>query len=158
MKRVPTRMTVLSVTAAIASVLVFCPRADAQITVPVSTFPAPGDTLKLAIDNAPGACAVATYTPPGGNQLWNLSCLNVGATQDIVYRPASEGSVTVPGATMFAVVPPSVFPGTSPLTEEGPTTSSAVVFSCWPATANTSISAPIRSSICFRLCLSATRR
>ncbi len=118
MKRVPTRMTVLSVTAAIASVLVFCPRADAQITVPASTFPAPGDTLKLAIDNAPGACAIATYTPPGGNQTWDLNCLNVGATQDIVYRPASQGSATVTGATMFAVVPPSTFDGTSPTTEE----------------------------------------
>ena len=115
MKRAPARVTVLSVTAAMASVLVFCPPADAQITVPLTTLPAVGDTFRLAQDTDPRACVLALSTPP-----WNLSCLGADATYDVLYRPASEGSVTVPDATMFAVVPRDQLrlPGSSPTTEE----------------------------------------
>lgn len=105
-RRAPARVTFLSVMAAMAGALVFCARADAQITVTNATFPAAGDTLRLAHDNAPGPCVF--ITPPGGPQTWDFSCLVSEATQDIVYRPASEGSVVVPGAEMFAVTSPYV--------------------------------------------------
>ncbi len=76
----------------------------AQITVTSATFPVAGDTLRTAIDNFP-ASAIAALTPPGGNQVWDLSSLEAEATQEIVYRSASQGSVgaQVPGAELFTV-------------------------------------------------------
>jgi len=50
-----------------------CPVA-AQITVTNSVFPAVGDTLHYAFGNQPGAIN-QIFTPPGGNQVWNLSGL-----------------------------------------------------------------------------------
>ncbi|MBK9018396.1 MAG: T9SS type A sorting domain-containing protein [Saprospiraceae bacterium] len=74
----------------------------AQITVTSATFPAAGDTLRMAIDNSP-ASGIAAITPPGGNQVWDLSSLEAEATQEIIYRSANEGSVgaQVPGAELF---------------------------------------------------------
>ncbi len=125
MKRPPARVNVLSVTAAMAGVLLFCPRADAQspITVPATTLPAVGDTFRLAQDNSPGGCVVPVHSA-GVNQTWDLRCLGVDATPDVVYYPVVGGarapSAAVPGATMFAVVPRNAIriPGTSPTTED----------------------------------------
>lgn len=96
----------LSVTATIVVALAGCPTALAQITITSATFPVAGDTLKMAIDNSPAA-GVITITPPGGNQNWNFNGLQVDATRNIVYRPASQGSVQVPGAELFAVTSPN---------------------------------------------------
>jgi hypothetical protein len=117
MKRAFAPVRLLGVTAAIAGALLFCARADAQITVTSATFPVAGDTLRIAHDDAPGSCGLAADTPPGGPQTWDLSCLHADSTQNIVYRPASEGGVIVPGAQLFAVTSPT-FPGTSATTEE----------------------------------------
>lgn len=96
----------LRVTSTIVVALAVCPTALAQITITNATFPAAGDTLKMAIDNSPAA-GIGTITPPGGNQIWNFSGLQVDATRNIIYRPASEGSVQVPGAELFAVTSPN---------------------------------------------------
>jgi len=64
---------------------------SAQITVTSATFPAVGDTLKLAIDNDP--VGIVALTPPGGNQIWDFTSLQVDATENIVYNPANQGSV-----------------------------------------------------------------
>ncbi len=73
----------------------------AQITVTSATFPTAGDTLKMAIDNSPEG--ILALTPPGPNQTWDFTSLQVDATQNIVYRPASQGSVgaQLPGAELF---------------------------------------------------------
>lgn len=73
----------------------------AQITVTSATFPVAGDTLKMAIDNSPAG--IVALTPPGGNQTWDFSSLEADATQNIIYRPASEGSVgaQLPDAVLF---------------------------------------------------------
>ncbi len=81
---------------------------SAQITITSATFPAAGDTLRMAIDYAPPS-GIAVFTPPGGNQVWDLSDLEADATQEIVFRSASEGNVgaQVPGAELFAVLSPA---------------------------------------------------
>jgi Secretion system C-terminal sorting domain len=75
----------------------------AQITVTNATFPVAGDTLRFAIDNSPGT--IGSLTAPGP-QDWDFTGLNSDATQTIVYRPASEGSVApmVPDAELYAVL------------------------------------------------------
>lgn len=78
----------------------------AQITVTNSTFPAIGDTLKMAFDYPP-VSGVEPRTPPGGPQTWDFSSLQFDATQDIVYRAASEGNAQVSGADLFAVTLPN---------------------------------------------------
>ncbi|MBX2992038.1 MAG: T9SS type A sorting domain-containing protein [Bacteroidetes bacterium] len=93
------------VTTAIVFALALCSTAFAQITITNASFPVAGDTLKMAIDNFPAG--IVPYTPPGGNQTWNFSGLQVDATRNIVYRPASQGSVQVPGAELFAVTSPN---------------------------------------------------
>jgi hypothetical protein len=74
---------------------------SAQITVTNATFPAIGDTLRLATDFAPSGVEI---TAPGGPFDWDFSELAVGTTQVIAYRPASEGSAAaeVPNANLFA--------------------------------------------------------
>ncbi len=74
----------------------------AQITVTSATFPAEGDTLRMALDNSP-ASGIAALTPPGPGQVWDLSSLEAEATHEIVFRSAIEGSVSgqVPGAELF---------------------------------------------------------
>lgn len=48
----------------------------AQITIDNSVFPAPGDTLFLAVDNQPDGILI---TSAGGNQNWDFTSLNADA-------------------------------------------------------------------------------
>ena len=98
----------LRVTAVIFVALAVSSTAFAQITVTNATFPVAGDTLKMAIDNSP-ASAISVVTPPGGSQTWNLSNLDVDATQNLVFRPASAGTVgaQVPGAELVTAPAPN---------------------------------------------------
>lgn len=61
-------------------------------------FPAVGDTLRTAVDNAPVGIVL---TAPGGNQSWNFSSLQSGFTQERIVRDPAEGEVSgsYPGAT-----------------------------------------------------------
>ncbi|MBK9106626.1 MAG: T9SS type A sorting domain-containing protein [Saprospiraceae bacterium] len=79
---------------------------SAQITVTNATFPAAGDTLRLAHATNP-EIAVSVYTPPGGGQTWDLNGLQTGVTEEIIFKPADQGSVgaQVPGAELFAALP-----------------------------------------------------
>lgn len=79
----------------------FCVCVGAQITVTNVSFPVAGDKLRLAIDYYPAGIE-STVGPPGGPQTWDLSQLQVDAVQEISYKPASEGSASVPGASLFA--------------------------------------------------------
>lgn len=74
---------------------------SAQITITSSTFPATGDVLRY-VQAANPNIAVALFTPPGGNQSWDLSALTPASTFEVSYRPASEGSsnAAFPAATM----------------------------------------------------------
>ena len=73
----------------------------AQITVTSSTFPVPGDVLHYVQAANPGV-GVALYTPPGGNQFWDLSTLTASFNFETQFRPAAEGiyASSFPGATM----------------------------------------------------------
>lgn len=79
---------------------------SAQITVTSATFPVAGDTLRFAIDYSPGA--IGSLTPPGP-QDWDFTGLSADATQTIIYRPASEGSVSawVPEASLLTAPGPN---------------------------------------------------
>lgn len=74
---------------------------SAQITVPASTFPATGDILRY-VQAANPNIAVALYTPPGGNQFWDLSALTPASNSETNYRTAAEGvyAANFPGAAM----------------------------------------------------------
>lgn len=74
---------------------------QAQITVPATTFPAPSDVLRYVQAANPGV-AIALYTPPGGNQVWDLSALTAASTFEKAYLPAAQGVYTsqFPAATM----------------------------------------------------------
>lgn len=73
-----------------------------QITITSTTFPAPGDTLRYKIAQNQGFTEL--YTPPGGNQVWDISNITPTQTVEEVYRPASEGAAAsnYPGAEMFS--------------------------------------------------------
>ncbi len=77
-----------------------CTLATAQITVTNATFPAAGDSLVYAVDNAPLGFDPAS--PPGINQTWDFSALQKDDTLSVVYRPASAGnqSANFPGAEL----------------------------------------------------------
>lgn len=79
---------------------------SAQITVTNATFPAAGDMLRMNIDNSPGT--IGSITPPG-QQNWDFTGLTVDSTFNIIYRPASEGSVDtlLTEATLFTSLVPS---------------------------------------------------
>ncbi len=74
----------------------------ALITVTNSTFPVVGDTLKLACDFNPPGAINAIFTPPGGDQMWNLNNLQVESSQNIVFHPPSDGmaAASAPGAEL----------------------------------------------------------
>ena len=56
-------------------VLFICPHfIIGQITVTSTTFPAAGDKLRYKQASNPNV-AISLFTPPGGNQAWNLSTL-----------------------------------------------------------------------------------
>lgn len=80
----------------------------AQITVTSAIFPAAGDTLRFATDNAP--TGILALTPPGGSQTWDFSSLQASSTQSVVYQPAGAGqyAASFPGADIFS----SPVPGT----------------------------------------------
>lgn len=77
-----------------------CFGATAQITVTSATFPVAGDTLLYVIDDAPANINPAT--PPGGNQLWDFSALQIAQTVETAYRPANTGTnaSSYPGAEL----------------------------------------------------------
>ncbi|MEZ4699455.1 MAG: FlgD immunoglobulin-like domain containing protein [Rhodothermales bacterium] len=93
--------------AALVVVLAVCPAAFAQITVTNATFPAAGDTLRMAIDDAPDA-AVVVVSPPGFDLVWDYSGLQVDSTYAIIFRPAGEGNAEVPDAELFTVFAPAL--------------------------------------------------
>ena len=74
----------------------------AQITITNSVFPAVGETLHYAFGNQPGAIN-EIFTPPGGNQVWNLS--NLQPTQfwnQIMKNPAlGSAQASFPGASIL---------------------------------------------------------
>ncbi|MCC6281654.1 MAG: T9SS type A sorting domain-containing protein [Saprospiraceae bacterium] len=80
-----------------------CFSSSAQITITASTFPAVGDTFKIAFDLNPDNIQVAT--PPGGNQLWDFSGLEVSQTDQVVYQAANAGinSMSFPGAELAVI-------------------------------------------------------
>jgi hypothetical protein len=80
---------------------------SAQITVTNATFPAAGDTLRLAIDHSPAG--IEPLTPPGGPQSWDFTSLQADVAQSIIYKPSSQGSqgANVPGAELFAALSPN---------------------------------------------------
>ena len=66
---------------------------SAQITIENTVFPAVGDTLHYAFGNQPGAI-LQIYTPPGGDQHWDLSNLQPTQTWDqIMLNPQSGTAV-----------------------------------------------------------------
>ncbi|HHJ51231.1 MAG TPA: T9SS type A sorting domain-containing protein [Phaeodactylibacter sp.] len=75
----------------------------AQITLTTENFPQAGDTLFLAVDNAP----TVTLTGPGGPYEWDFTTLQAPFTTEVVYRPASEGSAydQLPDADMVVTLP-----------------------------------------------------
>lgn len=82
-----------------------CFSSSAQITITASVFPVAGDTFKIATDPNPGNLQVATA--PGGDQLWDLTGLQVSQTDEIVFRPASAGihSMSFPGSDLVVISP-----------------------------------------------------
>jgi hypothetical protein len=77
---------------------------SAQITVSSATFPLPGDTLRYTVAANPGI-AIALYTPPGGDQIWDLSALTPAFNFETPFRPAAEGTYVneYPEATMVVL-------------------------------------------------------
>ncbi len=76
----------------------------AQITVTATPFPAPGDVLHYVQAANPGV-AVALYTPPGGNQFWDLSTLTPAFNFETHFLPAAQGTYaeSFPTATMVVL-------------------------------------------------------
>ena len=85
--------------------LAYCLSSVAQITVTSSTFPAPGDTLRYAIDDRPALDVQSLFTPPGGPQTWDLSKLVARSVSSQVFRAASVGknASAYPGAELVVV-------------------------------------------------------
>ncbi|MCA0238558.1 MAG: T9SS type A sorting domain-containing protein [Bacteroidetes bacterium] len=82
-----------------------CISSSAQITITASTFPVAGDTFRIAIDMNP--TNIQAITPPGGNQLWDFSSLQIDQTNEVIYQPASAGvhSMSFPGAELVTITP-----------------------------------------------------
>ncbi len=80
-----------------------CFSSSAQITITAATFPAVGDTFKIAFDLDPANIQPAT--PPGGNQLWDFSSLEISQTDQVVYQPSAAGvhSMSFPGADLAVI-------------------------------------------------------
>ncbi|MBK7939938.1 MAG: T9SS type A sorting domain-containing protein [Lewinellaceae bacterium] len=80
-----------------------CFSAYSQITVTSATFPVAGDTFHIAYDDAPVGINVAT--PPGGNQLWDFSGLQMSSSNEVIFRPASAGMdfILFPGAELVVI-------------------------------------------------------
>lgn len=78
--------------------------AHSQITVTNSVFPVVGDTLRYVFGNQPDAI-YAVYTPPGGDQNWDLSLLQADSTWEAIYVDPSMGmgSAFFPDATLMYI-------------------------------------------------------
>ena len=76
--------------------------AQAQITITNSVFPVLGDQLHYANGNQPNAIN-AVYTPPGFDQVWDLSGLQASSTLEEMYRDplTGVGSANFPGAELY---------------------------------------------------------
>jgi len=74
-------------------VWVFIHPAAAQITITNSIFPLSGDTLHWVFGNQPGAIN-QVFTPPGGNQAWDLSNLQADQTWNQIMQDPQTGSVS----------------------------------------------------------------
>lgn len=81
--------------------LIFCAGSvSAQITVPSSTLPAIGDTLRLATDNLPQGISPGQA---GGDQSWFFGSLQAPFIDEIIFKPAASGqnAAFFPNATYF---------------------------------------------------------
>ncbi len=72
------------------AVILYIP-SSAQITIENTVFPAVGDTLHYAFGNQPGAI-LQIYTPPGGDQHWDLSNLQPTQTWDQIMLDPQSGT------------------------------------------------------------------
>lgn len=95
---------------ALLGILVWCltPSANAQITVTNAVFPVVGDTLHYAFGNQPGAIN-QIFTPPGGNQQWDLSNLQPTQFWNQIMRSPQTGlhNARFPGASLWFYPPNS---------------------------------------------------
>lgn len=95
---------------ALLGILVWCltPFANAQITVTNAVFPVVGDTLHYAFGNQPGAIN-QIFTPPGGNQQWDLSNLQPTQFWNQIMRSPQTGlhNARFPGASFWFYPPNS---------------------------------------------------
>ena len=66
---------------------------NAQITVTNSVFPVAGDTLDYIFGNQPGAIN-QIFTPPGGNQSWDLSSLQQSQVWDQLMKNPQTGTAS----------------------------------------------------------------
>lgn len=66
-----------------------CGLVTAQITVTNETFPRPGDTLFIAIDNVPSGINVGM---PGGDQRWDFTTLQSPFSRRTIVKSATEGT------------------------------------------------------------------
>jgi len=67
--------------------------ATAQITITNSVFPVLGDTLHYAFGNQPGAIN-QIFTPPGGNQQWDLSNLQPAQFWNQIMKNPQTGTAS----------------------------------------------------------------
>lgn len=63
----------------------------AQITIENTVFPVVGDTLHYATGNQPGAIN-QIFTPPGGDQHWDLSNLQATQFWDQIIKDPTTGT------------------------------------------------------------------
>ncbi|MBK7871797.1 MAG: hypothetical protein IPJ74_14520 [Saprospiraceae bacterium] len=80
----------------------FCTGINAQITVTNSVFPVVGDTLFYIFGNQPGAIN-QIFTPPGGNQVWDLSNLQPSQVWNQIMKNPQTGTAAAsfPGASVL---------------------------------------------------------
>lgn len=80
----------------------FCTGINAQITVTNSVFPVVGDTLRYNFGNQPGAIN-QIFTPPGGNQVWDLSNLQPSQIWNQIIKDPQTGTApaSFPGASVL---------------------------------------------------------
>ena len=73
----------------LAAIMLMFNGLSAQIAITNAYFPVSGDTLKIAADQTPENVQV---TPPGGPYEWDYSSLSTTLEQEVVFRPAAEGT------------------------------------------------------------------
>jgi hypothetical protein len=77
--------------------------APAQITISSFTFPELNDTLRYALDDAPGQ--LNANSDPGGNQIWDFTSVEVIEQFDVVFQAANKGMnfLTFPSANLVVI-------------------------------------------------------